>query len=86
MKGEILYSRLRKHHIQLVRDEIEHSGRFVDMDWKIRKLSEKSKEIELKRQTKHIYLTTGCMKPKQSDLNEKSYLPLHRKAEEYRIV
>ena len=83
MRGEILYSSLRIKHIPFVRDEIIFRGENYDRKWSIKKLKEKLKEIDLDRQKSLIIHDRGNRNTKSSEFNEKSFLPLHRNADEY---
>ena len=85
MKGEVPYSSLRIVHVPFIRDELLMRGVAFEADWSIKKLANALKNNDMEIQKQDIIEKTGCTKPKESDLNVKTFLPVHRTADKYAI-
>ena len=85
MRGEVPYSSLRIVHIAFIRDELALRGIPFDAGWSIKKLSNALKCNDLEIQKQDIIEKTGNKNPKESELNTKTFLPIHRNADAYDI-
>jgi len=85
MRGEVIYSKLRIVHIALVREELLFRGVQFEKEWSIKKLVQCLKEGDIASQKIVIEGETGNTNPKESELKTKSFLPLSRSADAYKI-
>ena len=85
MRGEVPYSSLRITHIEYVRDELHMRGVAFDNGWSIKKLAMVLKNNDLELQKDEILQKTGNKNPHASELNSKTFLPIHRSAEDYEM-
>ena len=83
MRGEVPYSSLRIIHIEFVREELSLRGISFESKWSIKKLANALKKYDLELQKQEIIEKSGNTMPKESELNSKSFLPIHRNAEDY---
>ena len=85
MRGEVIYSKLRIVHIVLVREELFFRGLKFEQEWSIKKLVQCLKEGDIASQKIVIEGETGNTNPEESELKTKSFLPLSRSADAYKI-
>ena len=85
MRGEVIYSKLRIVHIALVWEELLFRGVQFEKEWSIKKLVQCLKEGDIASQKIVIEGETGNTNPKESELKTKSFLPLSRSADAYKI-
>ena len=85
MKGEVPYSSLRIVHVLFICDELVMRGVIFEADCSIKKLANALKNNDIEIQKQDIIEKTGCTNPKESDLNVKKFLPVHRTTDEYII-
>ena len=72
MKGMLPYSSLRVKHIDLVRGEISFRGGTFDPKEKIRVLSKRLKEMDM-RQQRETYRMNNGMDARDNELNDKAF-------------
>ena len=85
MKGKVPYSSLRIVHVTFIRDDLVMRGVTFEADWSIKELANALKNNDTETQKQDIIEKTGCTNPKESDLNVKTFLPVHRTADGYVI-
>ena len=83
MRGKVPYSSLQIIHIPYIRDELSLRGVDFDNDWSIKKLALALKNNDVQLQKQDIVEKAGNTNPKESELNLKTFLPIHRNADEY---
>ena len=85
MKGDVRYGALNNKRIQLIQRELNFRNIPFDAADRIRKLGKFLKQADLHAQRDQIELEIGTL-PKQSDLNDATFIPLSQTANDYRIV
>ena len=76
---------MRIVHVTSIQDELAIRGVTFEADWSIKKLANTLKNNDIEIQKQYMIEKAWCKNPKESDLNVKIVLTVHRTADKYVI-